>query len=307
MTTVFLQIGLLLLAGIIYRRVPDMIPPADVRRVIASVVLNIFIPMLTFGVMCRAKINTDLLTVPLISALSVLAGLAAGWIVYARILHKQLDPPAIGSLLLATTWCNAMYMGLPITTAIVGEHMSHIPIMFDYLGMTPLLFTAGTLISSRFGAAAQQVSVGRGIVRALTMPPTLAIAAGLIANLTGVEVPDWAVLACGAAGKVVAPLMLFSIGLTLTIPSWRSIPLLLPSALIRTIAVPTIMLPIARYVIVDPDVFRSVLLECAMPSMMLTMVFAERFGLDESVLAQAILLSTLLSIATLPQISLLLP
>jgi predicted permease len=37
------------------------------------------------------------------------------------------------------------------------------------------------------------------------------------------------------------------------------------------------------------------------------MVFAERYGLDESVLAQAIILSVLLSIITLPQVSLLMP
>ena len=34
--------------------------------------------------------------------------------------------------------------------------------------------------------------------------------------------------------------------------------------------------------------------------MMLTMVFAERYGLDESALAQAILVTTLVSVATLP-------
>lgn len=303
MNSIFLQLGLIVLAGVSYRRLPGSLPASEIRRVISSIVLNIFIPLLTFGVMSRAPIGSDLLTVPIVSISSVLAGLVISWVFYAVFLRSTIAGPAIGSLILASTWCNAMYMGLPITTTIVGEHMSRVPIMFDYLGMTPLLFTVGTLISSRFGTAGEQGGLGRGLVQAMRMPPTLAIAAGLVVNLVGVPIPDWVIAACSAAGKVVAPLMLFSVGLALGMPSLKTVPLLIPSVVIRTVAVPALMLPLTRYLITDPDVFRSVMLEAAMPSMMLTMVFAERFGLDESVLAQAILTSTLFSILTLPYIA----
>jgi predicted permease len=50
----------------------------------------------------------------------------------------------------------------------------------------------------------------------------------------------------------------------------------------------------------DPAVLRSAMLETSMPTMMLTMVFADRYGLDEATLAQAILLSTIVSVATIP-------
>ena len=303
MNSVFLQLGLLVLAGVIYRQLPLSLPAQEIRRVISSIVLNIFIPLLTFGVMCRAPIGSDLVTVPIVSISSVICGLILSWIAYAIVLRSQLARSASGSLILASTWCNAMYMGLPITTTIVGEHVSRVPIMFDYLGMTPLLFTAGTLIGTRFGTTSGQSSLGKGLADALRMPPTLAIAAGIIVNLLGIPIPDWTVAACSAAGKVVAPLMLFSIGLALGIPSWKTIPLLLPSVLIRTMVVPALMLPLSRILITDVDVFRSVILEAAMPSMMLTMVFAERFGLDESLLAQAILTSTLFSVLTLPYIA----
>lgn len=307
MTEIFLRIGLAMFCGVVYRRMPGSLPAQEVRKVISSIVLNIFIPLLAFGVMCRAPIGSDLLTVPLVSFTSALVGLVLSWIIYALALRSHLSTPAIGSLILASTWCNALYMGLPITTTVIGEHVSRIPIMFDYLGMTPLLFTVGTLIGSRFGTTDEKVSIGKGLIQALKMPPTLAMAAGLIVNLSGLHVADWFVTACSVAGRVVAPLMLFSIGLTLAVPKWRSLAILMPSALIRTIVVPLFVYPLALAVIGEPDVFHAVMLEAAMPSMMLTMVFAERYGLDESVLAQAIILSVLLSIITLPQVSLLMP
>ncbi|RPI68093.1 MAG: AEC family transporter, partial [Ignavibacteriae bacterium] len=55
--------------------------------------------------------------------------------------------------------------------------------------------------------------------------------------------------------------------------------------------------------IADAHVARATLLEAAMPTMVLTMVFAERYGLDEEILAQAIVFSTVVAMLTLPFIA----
>jgi len=304
MSSVFLQLAIIILAGVLYRRIPGALPPQEIRRVISSIVLNVFIPFLTFGVISTAPLGTDLFTVPIVSISTALIGLALGWLVYARLLRKYLSEPAIGSLILATTWCNAMYMGLPITTSVVGEHVGRVPILYDYLGMTPLLFTIGALVGTRYGTGGERTSIVRGLADVARMPPTITIALALVVNAMGVPVPEWLATAGTSAGKVVAPLMLFSIGLALRLPSWRSIPLLAPAAILRVAVVPILVLPLAGMLILDPDVRLATMLESAMPTMMLTMVFAERYGLDESMLAQAILLSTLLSAITLPQVPL---
>lgn len=302
MSLVFLQLALIVVAGILYRRIPNSLPPQEIRRVISSIVLNVFIPFLTFGVIATAPMGMDLLTVPLISITTALLGLGLGWLVYARLLRGRLSSGAAGSLILAATWCNAMYMGLPITTAVVGEHVSRVPILYDYLGMTPLLFTLGALIGSRFGAGQVQTSIVKGLTDVFTMPPAITIAAALVVNALDVPIPEWVTSACLSAGKAIAPLMLFSIGLALRLPSWRSIPILLPSVAVRVIIVPAMVLPLTGLIIHDADVRLATMLETAMPTMMLTMVFAEKYGLDESVLAQAILLSTLVSALTLPML-----
>ncbi len=302
MTNVFLRLAVITTAGIAYRYLPGALPSADIRRIISSIVLNVFIPFLTFGFISTAPISSDLITVPIVSVVSALLGFGIGWLVYAKLLDQRLTPSAIGSLILASAWCNAMYMGLPITTAVVGEHVSRVPILFDYLGMTPLLFTVGAVMSARYGTRLETATLGKGLMEVLRLPPIIAIALGIVVNLLDVTPPSWLLSACEGAGKAVAPLMLFSIGLALRMPSGQLALLLMPSALIRTVLVPLVVMPLAGSIIHDRDVLNATMLETAMPTMMLTMAFAERFGLDESVLAQAILISTLLSVFTLPQI-----
>lgn len=302
MVDVFLQLGVLLLCGVFYRRLPGAISAPDVRKVIGSVVLNVFIPLLTFGVLCNVTLGEHLFTIPVVSITAALVGYGLSWIVYARLLANRLPAPSIGALILAGTWCNAMYMGLPITTAVLGDTVGHIPIEFDYLGMTPLLFTLGTIVCVEYGTSSARGTFLEGLKEVARLPPTLAIIAAMLVNVFNIPVAPWIVQACLSSGKVVAPLMLFSIGLTLRMPSVQHLPSIMPAVIIRTIAVPLVLWEATRWFITDPTVETAAILETSMPTMMLTMVFAQRYGLDEEILAQAILASTIVSAITLPLI-----
>lgn len=303
MLDVFLQLGVLLLCGLFYRHLPGAIEPAEVRRIIGSIVLNVFIPLLTFGVLCNVSLGEHLYTIPTVSIAAVVLGYALSWLVYARFMSTRLAAPSKGALILAGTWCNAMYLGLPITTAVLGDGARHIPIEYDYLGMTPLLFTLGTIVCVEYGTTRARATFVDGLREVVKLPPTLAIAAALLVNVLNIPVAPWMVNACTTAGKVVAPLMLFSIGLTLRRPTIRHLPSILPAVFIRTIIVPMILWSATRWFIDDHIVEKAAILETSMPTMMLTMVFAQRYGLDEEILAQAILASTFVSAVTLPFIS----
>ncbi|MFN4986111.1 MAG: AEC family transporter [Ignavibacteria bacterium] len=303
MFDVFLQLSVPLVCGVLYKFIPSALPAADVRKIISSIVLNVFIPLLTFGVLSQVHIGEHLWTIPIVSISSVLVGLLLGYIVYGVLLRNKMSPAAIGSLILASTWCNAMYLGLPITTAVLGDGARHIPIEYDYLGMTPLLFSIGTIICVRYGTGNSSTSWSEGLRQVATLPPMITILVALVINVVNVPIAPWLSAACLKAGSVVPQLMLFSIGLSLSLPALRAIPQILPAVAIRTIAVPTIMWASTLWLIQDPTTERGAILETAMPTMMLTMVFAEKYGLDTGILAQAILGSTIVSIFTLSMIA----
>lgn len=302
MTGVFVTLFLLVSAGILYRFIPGIPPPDVVRRSIGSVVLNIFLPALTFRVLAQAPIDSDLWAVPTVAIACIVVSVSIAWLVYARWLQRHLSMPTIGALIVASTWCNATYLGLPVVTAVVGQDYQRIPMLFDLLAMSPMLFTLGTMICVEYGTRGERHTIGEGLLQAAKLPPLIAAVAGLMVNLLGVSVPSVLMDACTTAGNIVAPAMLFSIGLALRPPQWRMVPMLAPSLLIKLMLAPFIGWLMIGWLISDPIVAKAALLESAMPTMVLTMVFAERYGLDEEILAQAIVFSTVVAMITLPMI-----
>lgn len=300
MITTFIGLLVLLGIGAAYRWLPGVPAAGDVRRGIGALVFNFLLPALTFHVLSTAPLTSDLRTVPLTSMATVATTLGLAWVVYARWLRGRLALPTIGALILSAVWCNATYLGLPIVTGTVGEHVRRVPIIFDLLGMSPLLFTLGVMVCVEYGTRGERHTIAEGMRQVATLPPFLAAIAGLAVNMLGVPVHPTLQDVLQRAGSTVAPLMILSVGLGLASVRWRSLPVLLPAVTIKLVIAPLAAWVVARPLVDDADVFRATMLEAGMPTMMLTMVFADRYGLDGETLAQAILVTTLLSMASLP-------
>jgi len=299
-TDVFITLFLLMAAGVIFRRLPGVPPPETMRRVIGAMVLNVFLPALTFKVLSQAPVNADLIAIPAVAIITAGASMLLAWLVYARLLRRRLQPPAIGAMIVASTFCNATYLGLPVVSSVVGADYARVAILFDLLGMSLVLFTVGTVLCVEYGTRGERHTVWEGIRQVLRLPPFLAALLGLAVNLSGLGVPTWLLQATTVAGQVVAPAMLFSIGLALGVPRLSMVPALTPALVIKLIVAPVVGSLAIGLLLTDVPTARATLLEAAMPTMVLTIVFAERYGLDEELLAQAILFSTVLSMITLP-------
>jgi len=303
MLEVFLTLFVLMGGGVVVRFIPGFPERKQVRQTIGTAVLMFFLPALSFRVLYEAPLTTELLAVPVVSAIVTLVSLGAAFVVYGLFFRGRLPRPVIGALILASTWCNATYLGLPVVKAVVGDHMQRIPIEFDLLAMTPLLFTIGTVISVEYGTRGTRHTFVEGLRQVVLLPPFLAAFAGIACNALHIPIAQWLLNALHTAGGVVAPLMLFNVGLALAMPRLNTLARITPALIIKLILAPLIGFVAIQWFITDVDVARATLLESAMPTMVLTMVFAERYGLDEETLAQAIIISTLLSMLTLPYIA----
>lgn len=300
MAQTFLALFMLLLVGVLYRRVPGVPAPSILRQGIGTLVFNYLLPALTFSVLATAPLGSDLFTVPLTSVITVIVSFACSWLVYGMAMSERISAPTAGALMLAAVWCNCTYLGLPIVTGVIGDHVSRVPIVFDLLGMSPMLFTLGATMSMRMGQTEERQSIPQGLRHSVTRPPFIAAIVGLLVNAAGVPVHPTIIGALSYAGSVVGPLMMLSVGLGLSMPRRASMAILVPALAIKLVLAPLVAYVIAQPLIADPDVFRATMLEAGMPTMMLTMVFADRYGLDTDILAQAIVVSTLLSMLTLP-------
>lgn len=300
MLDVFLALFALMAAGILIRFVPRIPSATDLRAAIGSMVLNVFLPALTFQSLATAPLSHELWMIPAISIATALVSAALGWLVVVRVIGSRLHDAQMGALILAATFCNATYLGLPVVTKVVGPDFARIPIVFDMLGMSPVLFTLGAWIGIRYGSSSDQRTIGHSLRSIFTLPPFLAAVAGLLLNIAGVPLPGAVTTFTSMAGSVVAPLMLFSIGLALQAPQRRQAAILAPSVVIKLVVAPLVAYALSHLTPMASSVELATVLEAAMPTMVLTMVFAQRYHLDTELLAQAILFSTVLSMLTLP-------
>ncbi len=308
MIEVFGAFFLLLSAGTLWRFIPH-VPDADtVRRSLGGVVMNFFLPALTFSVLFRAPVNAELWQIPITALVCVIVSLTIiySFLFLAKKYMKGLTNPIWGSLMLAATWGNVTYLGLPTVTALLGEEYRRIPIYFDLLAMTPLLWTLGVMIAEHYGKkttpllgqSQSRAMMLRGIRIMLTLPPFWSACAGLLCNIAAIPVPEFILKASALMGNAVPPMMIFSIGLALRMPHLHHLAWIIPPIIVKLLCAPYIGFLCAEAVGLQGDVLKATVLESAMPTMVLTMVIADRFFLDIDVLAQIIALSTIVSFFT---------
>jgi len=209
-----------------------------------------------------------------------------------------------GALVLASGFGNFTYLGLPVLTRTFGDWAQSVAIPFDLFASTPLLFTAGIMLARRFGSGSMQAggAVARAMRDMLRVPAIWAALMGLTLAAVAAPMPAWLDQTLAMLGQAVAPLMLLAIGMALR---WQAgwlarAPALLPMLVIQLGLMPLIAWSGALATGMPERLLAPTVIEGAMPTMVLGLVICDRFGLDASIYAEAVTLSTALSLFTLP-------
>jgi hypothetical protein len=297
MQQVFLLTLVLITAGVLWRRFrPFGMAPDTVRRTLSVVVYNLLLPALALGALWRAPLSPQMALVSMVAVGDVLTALLLAW-GWCRVC--KVDRQVSGALILASAFGNVSYLGLPVLEASLGQWARAIAIQYDLFGATPILFTVGILIARRYGGGGGNEHPLRAL---LTAPPLWAALLALGLNAGGVPLPDWLGTLLDRLAAGVAPLMLLVVGLGLVFT--RSLatqwPSLLPVVMIQLVIMPAVIWPVSALLGFDGDMRVALVLEAAMPSMILGIVLCERYGLDTARYAQAVTVTTLASMATLP-------
>jgi len=298
MTEVLFQMVGLILFGIGWQLFkPAGLSPTETRKVLTSVVYYVLLPALVLLVLWKA----DLSTRPVLIAVSAASGIAAGFLLGFLTCRVCKNSRAeAGALILAIAFPNATYLGLPVLEATFGSWARGIAIQYDLFACTPLLFTVGVLFAARMGNSLEtRASLVSGLLR---IPPMWAAIVAMGLNLADVPMPTLVEGLLDLLGRGVVPLMLFSLGLSLEWSSscWRLLPSLVPVVVISLFLVPLVVWAVASILGMQGEVLAAVVLEAAMPSMVLGIVLCDRFNLDSSLYAAAVTATTALSLITLP-------
>ncbi|MDX8401884.1 MAG: AEC family transporter [Mariprofundaceae bacterium] len=301
---VILGMAAIIAVGVAWRLLLGRDAALRLRAHLAQAVYQVFLPALVLHVLWRTAVDINSLRIPVIAAVCVLLSLLAAFLIYGngRLVHGftgKRSRAAIGALLLASAFGNFTYLGLPVLTHAFGEWSQFIAIQFDLLASTPLLFTVGIMTAAHFGGGR---ATARPVVELARVPAFHAAVAGLLLSLWHVPMPGWLDGMLATLGQAVVPLMLLSVGMAL---GWRRgwlarIPLLAPALAIQLGLMPVVAWTMAELTGASGSILPPIVIEAAMPSMVLGLVICDRFRLDAELYAEAVTLSTALSLVTLP-------
>lgn len=297
MFTALIQMSLLIACGAIWKNhAPSHISSLAHRRALTDLVFYILLPALVLDVIWRTPLNSASLQISFLAICGIVTGLIIMWIVLKFL---KANKQQTGALLLAASFPNSTYLGLPVLDQVLGPHTRSTVLQYDLFACTPILLSFGMLLAQFYGGNKTGVHPVQELMK---VPPLWAVSIGISLNLVGIHQPD--ILHSGLsllAGGVV-PLMLIVLGMSIR---WHSLRLrfmrlLVPVVLISLILVPLAVFGVSQIIGMTPELNISVVLITAMPTMVFGIVICERYHLDSELYAAAVTLTTIMSLLTLP-------
>ena len=296
MVAALIQMSALILCGVLWRMLaPGAQDALTTRNALTGLVYYLFLPALVLLVLWQAPIGINSLKIAIVAALGILVSLA----VIATFCHVcGMDPATRGAVLLAAAFPNATYLGLPVLEATLGMPARSIAIQYDLFACTPILLTLGIWIAARYGSKSHDETPLQSLRK---VPAVWAALLAILLNLFGVPIPDMLKTFLQTLSQGVVPLMLISLGLSLTYPREQLYQLrsVFPAIAVKLFVMPSVVLVSAWLLNMRGMPFQAVVLEGAMPSMVLGLVLSDRYGLNSPIYAAIVTLSTVASLFTL--------
>lgn len=291
-----LQMSAMIAIGIVWQRIaPKHIPVLSHRRALTDLVFYILLPALVLDVMWQAPLNLTSVKISLTALSSIAVSLGLMWLVlkFLKVSNAQK-----GALLIAGTFPNSTYLGLPVTAQALGDWSQAIVLKYDLFACTPLVLSVGVLIAHHYGNATSDIHPFRALLK---VPPLWALLIAVLLNLANISQPTAMHNALNILAGGVVPLMLISLGMSIRWDTFklRYLPLLLPLCLVVLVIAPIVAYTTATLLDVPADILTVSVILAAMPTMIFGIVLCERFELDSGLYAAAVFLTTLLSIGTL--------
>jgi predicted permease len=298
MQNTLIQMTALMLCGAGWRLFSLQGLSADQTRLaLTSVVYYVFLPAMVLDVLWKADIGWQSLQYSALGCATIILGMICSWLLAKLLRYKK---PQTGAMILAAAFPNVTYLGLPVLEQAFGSWSRSVVIQIDLFATAPLVFTVGIAVARYYGT--RQEEKPKSLFGFFNTPPFWAAFLAVVLNLNQVILPIWLEGLLQKMSGAVAPLMIFSLGLAL---SWtairpRNLPYILPVVGLRLLLLPWAAMYIADVVNLQNQFKAAAVLDLAMPSMVLGVVFCDRYGLDSALYATAVTITTALSLLSLP-------
>jgi predicted permease len=249
-------------------------------------VIYFSLPALVFQKVRELDLGSRSVEVPLFAWAVIGASLVVSLLVGKAL---RLGSRTLRAFVLVSSFGNTAFMGYPFTYAFFGDEGLKYAILYDQLGSFLMVVSVGFFVAT-----------GKFSLREVFFfPPFLALVGGIL--LRGVGLPAVLEDFLEVSGKSLIPVVLFAIGLKFSLSHLsNSLGLTFLSLLIKMVLAPLAVLIVLKAGGLEELHHRVILLESAMPPMVMAGVLAIKYGLDEKVALSSITLGIALSFITVP-------
>jgi predicted permease len=258
------------------------------------------LPALVLSALAQASFSPTLLGAWGVAMLSVWLGMGLAWLVGNLL---PLATPTRALLTVQGSISNTGFLGTPLIAALYGQEPNIVATAVAYdMGVTSLMIhLVGARILARAGAAKEGSSEANGLRRLAQMPVFWAALAGYALMLTALRLPEPLLFTLERLGQTTTPLVLLAIGGTLhwrTLGArWRAVALIVA---FKALAMPLLMLGLLQLAGLPPFAAKALLLQSAMPTVMVSAVYAAAFRTEPELASAVVVASTVVALVLLP-------
>lgn len=212
---------------------------------------------------------------------------------------------------LMTIFSNVGFIGIPVISSVYGTE-AIIYVVFYMLIYNLLIYTYGVVLARKAAVyagnlPAEETNKKKGEWRRMINPGVIAAVFAIVIFLFQIDLPDPVITFSDYMGNSTVPLSMILIGVSIAKVDLKKIFSNIKMylfILIRMVIIPIVLVLILRSFEWDSMVFGVFALQIAMPVGSITTLISKENGADETCCTDGIVLSTLLSIFTIPVVCL---
>ena len=289
-----LQMQILLMLGIGFFLRKKEIVTVEIRKGLSALLINVVLPCtVILSFMNDSIVNSDLLMTCLL-AVVISAIIQTVSIIASKFLFNRYEKMDANVLTYGMIVSNSAFIGIPIIQSIYGSEA----VMFASVFQIPIIVTMWTIGLALF----KPIDHKHALKSVIRNPSVVAVLIGFIIMLTGIKFPIFIEKTISSIASCTTAISMFVVGSILADIEWNSLldKKVLFFCSIRLIAYPFIVFIVLTFVNAPTLIKAIAVIMTGMPAGSTAAILAEQYGCDAKFAAKLILVSTALSVITIP-------
>lgn len=289
-----LQMQILLMLGIGFFLRKKEIVTAEIRKGLSALLINVVLPCtVILSFMNDSIVNSDLLMTCLL-AVVISAIIQTVSIIASKFLFNRYEKMDANVLTYGMIVSNSAFIGIPIIQSIYGSEA----VMFASVFQIPIIVTMWTIGLALF----KPIDHKHALKSVIRNPSVVAVLIGFIIMLTGIKFPIFITKTISSIASCTTAISMFVVGSILADIEWNNLldKEVLFFCSIRLIAYPFIVFIVLTFANAPTLIKAIAVIMTGMPAGSTAAILAEQYGCDAKFAAKLILVSTALSVITIP-------